>query len=263
MPVSKKDVFLIALGAIFLFFPQKIFAQVMINEFLPTPSEGGDWVELYNPTAQEIDLKGWILDDQDTKTNMLTIEEATISAYGFWLFSVGNRLNKNGDTVFLFDDQGRLIDEHQYSFDPGENISFGRNPDGGTWGICYEPTPETENKCILPSPNPSSSESDDNSESAGETKPSPSPESSFLSGSSPQPRKIMGATLLGKVLGEEESSPAGFFPWEGTEEENQTTTESGKNKFIPLLLISFGLIFLVASGTYLWYTQPVRKNEKN
>ncbi len=246
--------FLIAFAAISLFCSEKIFAQVVINELLPNPGEGSDWVELYNTTNQDINLDGWVLDDEGTKTNMVEIREATMSAYGFRFFEVGSRLNKTSDTIYLINSQGTIVDEYNYSTNPGEDVSFGRMPDGGEWGVCSELTPELENKCILPSPSLASSPS----LLSSPTSSSPQPSGTLFSTETPSPKpvKITGATLLGKILGEEESTPAGFYPWEATKEaESQEATETSKTKLISKLFLGFGFIFLLISGIYLWYNQ--------
>ena len=69
---------------IFLFFvfPQKISAQVVINEFLPNHSSGVDWVELYSAT--DIDISGWILKDSTSPVvtrakAQLLLDAATMS----------------------------------------------------------------------------------------------------------------------------------------------------------------------------------------
>lgn len=89
--------------------------------------------------------------------------------------------------------------------------------------------------------------------------PAPFPTSSLIPSPSPTPSpkpvKVTGATLSGEILGEE-SSPAGFFPWEATEEaESQEATEASRAKFISKLFLGLGVVFLAASGVYLWYTQ--------
>jgi len=250
----KLIVFLIAFVAIFLFSPRSIFAQVVINEFLPNPTQGSDWVELYNSTDQDVNLDNWILDDEGTKTNMVEIEEATISAHGFRVFEVGSRLNKSGDVVYLINNQGTIVDEYCYSSNPGDGVSLGRVSDGGEWGICQQPTPESENSCFLLSPSVEPSpDSEPTQTPSSISNQTPSPIA--ISISNPKPIKVTGAALLGKVLGEE-SSPAGFYPWEATEEaENQEATGAPKTQFIPKLFLCSGLVFLVVSGLYLWFTQ--------
>lgn len=96
---------------------------------MPNPSSGNDWIELYNTTDQSIDLKDWIL--KDTTSEMLKINEATISAKGFMVFEVSNRLNKSEDLVSLYKDQSQdPIDTCDYNQYYGNDISIGKSPDG-------------------------------------------------------------------------------------------------------------------------------------
>jgi len=89
-----------------------------------------------------------------------------------------------------------------------------------------------------------------NSDSSPTYSPTPSPSST----TSPKPIEVIGATLLGKILGEEGTSPAGFYPWEATEEsKSQEATRAPKAKFISKLFLGLGLVFLFVSGVYLWY----------
>lgn len=139
--VLQGAVFLIIL---FFFFTSSCLAHVVINEFY-TPTSS-DWVELYNSSNNPVDISGWILDDEGTSTNMLEIDpETTISAKGIIAFSVSNRLNKSGDTVYL-KEGNTIIDSYSYNQDPGEGISFGRKPDGNNWHRLQPPTKGTSNK---------------------------------------------------------------------------------------------------------------------
>lgn len=107
-----------------------------------------------------------------------------------------------------------------------------------------------------PTPSPSSSPSPSSAPASSPTS-SPTPSPSLTP--SPKAVKVTGATLLGKILGEE-SSPAGFFPWEATEEaKSQEATVSPRAKFISKLFLGLGLIFLVFSGVYLWYNLTKEK----
>lgn len=98
--------------------------------------------------------------------------------------------------------------------------------------------------------------SETDSDSSLASTPSPSPALT----PSPKPVEVTGATLLGKILGEEESSPAGFYPWEATEEaKSQEATETSRAKFIPKLFLGSGLVFLATAGIYLWYNSSERR----
>jgi hypothetical protein len=82
----------------------------------------------------------------------------------------------------------------------------------------------------------------------------PTPTSNFSSTPTPKPVKIA-ATLSGEILGEEESSPGAFYPWEATEEAgvNQESTPSAKNKLLPKIFLGGGFIFLFVAAFWIWY----------
>jgi len=63
----------------------------------------------------------------------------------FYTVGVGDRLNKNSDTIYLYlPAKGTPVDSYSYTTNPGTDVSFGRFPDGQTWNICT-PTKNTSN----------------------------------------------------------------------------------------------------------------------
>ncbi|MBI3485352.1 lamin tail domain-containing protein [Candidatus Daviesbacteria bacterium] len=137
----------------FFLYPKTIFADdnIVINEFLPTPSDGNDWIELYNKSDNLISLSGWSLEDTTSKMKDVNCD---IPSKGQVFVDVSNRLNKDGDTITLKDNSGTVVDTKQYT-DPGVNVSWVRVPDGGDWTTSNSPTkPTTE--CLPSSPTPSS-----------------------------------------------------------------------------------------------------------
>lgn len=104
--------------------------------------------------------------------------------------------------------------------------------------------------------NPVMSSSGFSSPSSSVSTPSPS----LSPNPSPRPVKVIGLSLSGEVLGEEKASETGFFPWEATEGAGgQEATGASENKFIPKLFLGLGLIFLIISGCWVWYTQLKKK----
>lgn len=115
-----------------------VLQSIVINEFYAYSSE--DWIELYNPNSQTINISGWTLDDANTSSDMHEFpENAQISANSFIIANVGTRLNKNGDTITLYDNDANLIDEITY-YSTTDGVSKGRHPDGGDWYECLEPS---------------------------------------------------------------------------------------------------------------------------
>lgn len=127
--------------------------SVLINEFLPDPyvlySE--EWIELYNPSSETVDISGYVLDDLTSGgTNPYTIPGGTtIPAHGFILFyqtTTNIALNNDGDTVnYLKPDGATVLDSYVYSTSTND-ISYGRETDGSsTWTTFDSPTPGASN----------------------------------------------------------------------------------------------------------------------
>ena len=111
------------------------FNSVVINEINYNSSESQDtkdWVELYNTTATDIDISGWMLTDEGYESPFIMPRGTIIPAYGYLVVcsnkdkllkywpelknTIGNfdfGLGKS-DAVRLFDDKGILIDNVTY-----------------------------------------------------------------------------------------------------------------------------------------------------
>lgn len=140
------------------FFPSSVNAvsdHVVINEFLPNPTSGDDWVELYNPTNNDINISGWVLRDTAASV-MKTIPASTIIlSKKFRLEYVGTRLNIDSDTIYLrtSDSSNENVDSKSYSTNPGTGVSVGRSPDGeDNWVMFNIPTPGSSNNPESPIP---------------------------------------------------------------------------------------------------------------
>ncbi len=130
--------------------------DVVINEFLPRPAfdwdddgeftpNGDEFIELFNPTSTNIDLSGWVLDDEEGGTQPYIIPEGThILSKDYLLYygsMTGIALNNDKDTVRLLDSSGNLIDSYSYTW-PKRDVSYIRVPDGGNlWNTSKDPSP--------------------------------------------------------------------------------------------------------------------------
>jgi len=131
--------------------------DIVINEFLPDPLGDdcdlsgiyGEWVEIYNKGANQVDLSGWYIKDDAGNTIVISSSNThtgstIIGAKGSnseWLvvFLNGCILNNDGDTVYLYDNANQLIDSYSYTGSTQENKSYARYPDGTeNW---YDPIP--------------------------------------------------------------------------------------------------------------------------
>jgi hypothetical protein len=74
--------------------------QVLINEVLPSPSAGSEWVELYNTTANTINIGYCYIDDIAAGSPAYQIPASTyIPAHGFWTLDQTTYFNNAGDDV--------------------------------------------------------------------------------------------------------------------------------------------------------------------
>lgn len=109
--------------------------QIKINEILPAPSTGNEWVELYNNTDTAIDISNYYIDDiANGGGSPYKIPAGTsIPARGFWTLDLSNYFNNGGDSVrFLGTDGVTALDEYTYG-STGNDVSWYRIPNGGTW----------------------------------------------------------------------------------------------------------------------------------
>jgi hypothetical protein len=123
---------------------------IKINEFSAKSSP--DWVELYNPTGNGVDLLGWSLKDSSNNIKGLS---GTISAGGYLVFYWSNILNNGGDSINLYDAGPQLVDSVSYWSgtvpEHTTNQSTGRIPSGSnTWAVFTNPTPGWANDLTPP-----------------------------------------------------------------------------------------------------------------
>lgn len=118
-----------------LFFPSSVFASVVINEFEVEPSSS-QWVELYNTSASLVDISGWIIDDNGSLSTKFTIPQNTLLPSNTCITFTSGNFNFNtasSDSAQLFSGS-TVIDVYSYTKSAGNNMSFGRSPDGtGEW----------------------------------------------------------------------------------------------------------------------------------
>jgi hypothetical protein len=126
--------------------PQAFASGVLINEFLPAPGGGAqEFIELINTSSVAVDLSGWVLDDADggsaprSISGGTTLQPGEIRAFDF------SGLNNDGDSARLLFPDGRVADSQSYGRDPGENVSWARLPDGGSWSDRGLPSPGAPN----------------------------------------------------------------------------------------------------------------------
>jgi len=139
--------------------------NIVINEFMASnkttiqdpQGSYADWIELYNRSETDINLKDWYLSDDPEDEKKWQFPEAVINAHDYIIIWADKdvedeglhtnfKLSQSGEFIGLYNAAGEIID----SYDFGEqetDVSEGRYPNGSGGFVPMEiPTPMAENK---------------------------------------------------------------------------------------------------------------------
>jgi hypothetical protein len=146
---------LLSLLLITLIIPQRVNAQLLINEFSPKNPE---WVEIINVGNNEINLAGYYFDDDsdfnsDSGNSTKVLLNGLFQPNNLCFIDINSYLNDGGDIPTIFAPNGDILDSYSYS-SSSANLSYSRVPDAGGWqvGTVFS---KTLNSCsLLPTPSP-------------------------------------------------------------------------------------------------------------
>lgn len=141
------------------------WSLLKINEIMPGPAEGNEWVELYNTGTTSLDLVGGFLCDSrggsvenDSCKNLFGI----IEPGEFLLVDLFTRsyLNNDGDSIYLKNPSNAILDEISYgninlkASEKGQSLARifnGIDTDNDNdWAITTTPTPSSTNIITAP-----------------------------------------------------------------------------------------------------------------
>ena len=156
----------------FMLFDAGYPQSLKINEFLAANTTGitdedgetSDWIEIYNPDDQAINLQGLSLTDDFSSPSKWIFPSIEAPAHGFLLiwasgkdrrissnFHTNFKLDKSGEEIGLYTQDGTALDK--IAFGPQvANLSYGRYPDGDVWMPSLKPTPGKANQPSVPAP---------------------------------------------------------------------------------------------------------------
>ena len=131
-------------AVIFLFVRNPLSAELVINEISFTNNDGNDWIEIYNPSLQTKSLTGlYLTDKKEDYTQYEIKEDLIIPPNGFVVIYGQNYTGeetvlktnfgiKNGETIYLIDQQQRVIDSLTAIADEAAltETTVGHFPDG-------------------------------------------------------------------------------------------------------------------------------------
>ena len=255
----------ISIVLIYLFArPISVTASIVINEVSPLTNP--EWIELYNPGSEAVDLTNWyFLDFSDTKKTLAS--GSAIPALSYFVFNNNNYwLNNNDPEVLkLYDSSGVLIDS--VAFDPtNPETTVARIPDLGEWYLDQLPTPNEANPTPIPSttptptptpiptPDPSIAVAQEPSPSPTPTPtptPTPSPSPITLSTPSSSLTSSLSSPATGTVAGEMvEINLTGFgiATPAASPIPSPSVPTLNQSRAIYVILMGTGLIFLSLAG---------------
>ncbi len=136
----------------------KTQSALRITEILPAPLPGQpEWVEIHNQGDRAIDLSGWTIGDAEGQTELsgvippesrlvITTQELELDAPTLLVNRIGNGLNNDGDTIYIYDSEGLVVDFVTYGNDtlpaPDRGLSIALDPE--RWLVTARPTPGEE-----------------------------------------------------------------------------------------------------------------------
>ena len=137
------------------------FMAVNDSALADEDGEFSDWIEIYNPTPDDVDLAGWHLTDSDANLAKWQFPSVTLDAGGYLVvFASGKdraiagselhtdfKLSGDGEPLALVKPDGVTI-SHRYTpaYPPQEpNVSYGLSSDLSTEGYFTLPTPGSPN----------------------------------------------------------------------------------------------------------------------
>jgi PKD repeat protein len=125
--------------------------KVFVNELLPSCSPSDkecEFIELYNQESREVNLDGWQL--TDLKKYYHFPDDSIIEPHGYLVIERKDSnvtLNNGGDTVFLLDPVGKIVNGVEYE-KAKKDFAFAREIGLSDWHWTEKPTPGEENEIM-------------------------------------------------------------------------------------------------------------------
>lgn len=122
--------------------------SIIFSEIMPAPTgsdEENEWIEIYNPSEQVINLNGFSIEDSSGSSGKYSFKDVTLNSHQYLVLKRPEThiiLNNEGDSLFLKDGAGNIIDSVEYP-KAKTNQSFAKNNTAWNWTTI--PTPGASN----------------------------------------------------------------------------------------------------------------------
>lgn len=136
-------------------------SALVINEFVVNGNP--EWIEFYNEQESAEYIKQYYIDDDllftesdETGSGKRVLTNLNTNDIHYPFFDLTSAIfNNGGDYVVLFDGSGTIVDQYQYTSDPGLEVSIGRNPDkSGSFGALEASTKGAANPGVMSTATP-------------------------------------------------------------------------------------------------------------
>ncbi len=212
--------------------------NLLITEVMPDPSEGDEWVEIYNPMDFSIPLDNFEIDDINGGSKPVSLPKYLLEPSQYYIYSTSSIFNNGGDSVrILYNNQ--IIDEFTYPVS-SKGVSFALDTTGN-WQKTTDPTPGEVNSIVtIITPTPTATPT---IKPTPTTKPTPTPKIT----KTPTPKKVLGV----KTSTSNSATP----------KQNQVDTVGKANNFVPFY-ISTALITLGFLLHAVYFSNKKKINKK-
>ncbi len=124
-------------------------SEIYLNEYMPYPESGNEWVEIYNDNSESKTLTGWQIDDIKDGGSSPKSFTVTVAGKGYAKIELAaSFFNNDGDSVRLLRPDGTVAEETAFT------VSYKGNAlakdAGGNWQETKKPTPGEAN--VIESP---------------------------------------------------------------------------------------------------------------
>jgi len=120
--------------------------NLYINEIMPNPDTGSEWLELFNNNDYDINLENYKI--KDDTTHYRIIGANTISAHSYFIFMFNNYLNNDGDSLSLYDNLNRQIGKTVIFTNSTKGRSYSLQDDD-SWCFALSTMNSDNNSCFV------------------------------------------------------------------------------------------------------------------
>lgn len=126
-------------------------SELLVDPTTPQTDDKDEYIELYNPNDEPVNLKDYQLEAGSTWQTHYNILDVTIPAHGYVTFTSATtpiNLTNTGGQVRLLDPQNKVLDETHYN--EAKAGEAWMKDEAGTWAWTTKPTPALLNELVVP-----------------------------------------------------------------------------------------------------------------